>query len=264
MLRELVRTRVEGTVNLHEATSNQPLDFFLMLSSWNAIFGTPTQSNYLATCTFMDSFARYRRHLGKPATSLNLGPIFDTGTIRRFPDIIPRLTRFGLYGSEINEVICYVDAAINGSKDGLSEYAQYDPLTDAQLLAGIEPYGLKQVAETYPLEQMPWYNDSRFAVLVSAVENLHLGQSTVSDKNLEQDDHLAPSQRIAHKLSQLLYIPATDIDTRTSSTSLGIDSMVAGELRNWLFRTFGKDVSLFQLLSSDATCDSLGQVVSEE
>lgn len=39
-----MRPRVFGTQNLHHPTRTQPLDFFLMWSSWTALFGTATKT----------------------------------------------------------------------------------------------------------------------------------------------------------------------------------------------------------------------------
>ena len=93
MFNDVTKPCVGGTINLHNALDGQPLDFFLMWSSWTAIFGTATQSNYLATCSFMDAFARYRRSLGLPATSLDLSQIIATGAIKRVPSYATSLAR---------------------------------------------------------------------------------------------------------------------------------------------------------------------------
>lgn len=37
----------------------------------------------------------------------------------------------------------------------------------------------------------------------------------------------------------------------------GVDSLVAGELRNWLIKTFGLEVSMLQLLSKNGRIEDL-------
>jgi hypothetical protein len=50
------------------------------------MFGTATQSNYLASNAFMDAFARYRHKLGLPATSLSLSQVLGVGIVSYMPE----------------------------------------------------------------------------------------------------------------------------------------------------------------------------------
>lgn len=69
--------------NLHNAAKNLNLnlDSFTMLSSISGVVGQKGQANYAAGNAFMDSFASYRRQLGQPACSIDLGVIDDLGYI---------------------------------------------------------------------------------------------------------------------------------------------------------------------------------------
>ena len=55
--------KVRGTVNLHNALSHLPLDFFVMTTATGALWAPPTQAAYIAANSFQDAFARYRRCL---------------------------------------------------------------------------------------------------------------------------------------------------------------------------------------------------------
>ena len=162
----LIGPRVGGIINLHKALIGQLLDFFLMWSSWTAIFGTATQTNYLAAS------ARHRQSLGLPAISMDLNQIFNIGAFKRVPGHATSLTRNGLYGSEAYDVLQYCDAAIASSKSITSSVSPYDPLASAQLLAGIDAAGLKDLSVTHPLEGMAWYHDLRFSQILQATRNL--------------------------------------------------------------------------------------------
>ena len=261
-----MRPRLQGTINLHQSLLSIPLDFFLMWSSLTAVFGTATQSNYLASCAFMDSFARYRRRLGLPATSLNLGQIVDTGTVGRNSIFANNMTRNGLYGNDHEEFLQFCDAAITLRPPRLSDDSSSSPrkpdmeTEEAQLLAGVGPRGLRRLDKTIPLKDMSWYKDPRFSHMLRAVNYEGTRQSaSQSADEAEADCRRPATDRILHRVAQLLCIPASDIDVNQPIVKLGIDSMIAAELRRWLVTVFGEDVSMMEILDGDTNIRKLGR-----
>ena len=74
--------KIAGTWNLHTMTLEEDLDFFVLFSSIAAIHPQPGMGSYAAANAFLDSFAQYRRSLGKPATSVNWGGWDQIGLAR--------------------------------------------------------------------------------------------------------------------------------------------------------------------------------------
>ena len=255
-----VRPRVRGTLNLHAALKDAPLDFFMMWSSWTAIFGTATQVNYLASSTFMDAFARHRKMLGLPATSLSLNRIGNVGAVGRNHINANILARNGFYGNNEDEFLEYCESAIDPSISK-TEW-KHDPLADAHLLAGIEPAGLQTLDKTYPLRNMSWYQDQRFANLINAVTVLSSSTDAIADEVDRQVDEGEVVHRIHRKVAQLLYTPTENVDISRALSEYGIDSMIAAELRNWVFASLATDVSLFKLLSPAMTIERLALEIS--
>ena len=107
---------------------------------------------------------------------------------------------------------------------------------------------------------MPWRHEPRFSHLVKSIRNFDEASAEVdiSETGLEVLD------RILKKLSQLLYVAEGDVDMTVPIRTYGIDSMVAAELRNWLFATYAKDVSLFDLLDANTSVQKLEQMVIKE
>ncbi|KAI0508959.1 hypothetical protein F5B22DRAFT_658737 [Xylaria bambusicola] len=253
-----VLPRVIGTLNLHEATKDCPLDFFQLWSSWTVVFGTATQSNYLASNAFLDAFARYRRAQGLPCTSLALSQVLGIGIVSYIPEYQQAMIRNGFYGNDEDDFLQYCDKGILPLTVDVSDEVtfRYDPQTTSHLLVGIEPAGLKNVDQNYPLSDMLWYHDPRFRNLVQAT--MLLSSSTQGKRDTVVDGG-TPLERIVGKISRLLYIPMDEIDVEKAINHYGIDSMVAAELRNWFSATFAKEVSMLKLLSATMTVQKLAE-----
>ncbi len=71
---QVMAPKVSGSWNLHTLTKDMPLDFFVFFSSVASLLGSPGQGNYAAANAFMDGLAHRRRAQGLPAISINWGP----------------------------------------------------------------------------------------------------------------------------------------------------------------------------------------------
>ena len=69
----MFRAKVLGTWALHEQTKNLDLDFFLIFSSAASLLGAKGLAHYAAANQFLDSFAHSRRASGLPMLSINWG-----------------------------------------------------------------------------------------------------------------------------------------------------------------------------------------------
>jgi NADPH:quinone reductase-like Zn-dependent oxidoreductase/NAD(P)-dependent dehydrogenase (short-subunit alcohol dehydrogenase family)/SAM-dependent methyltransferase/acyl carrier protein len=87
-MQSVLAPKVWGAWNLHQLTGfglpsqreSHPLDFFVMYSSAAALIGSPGQGSHVAANSFLDALAHYRRRLGLPALSINWGPWSEVGS----------------------------------------------------------------------------------------------------------------------------------------------------------------------------------------
>src|SRR6266480_5214564 len=80
-----VAPKVQGTWNLHSVLvkEHQPVDFFLLLSSWSGLVGQWGQTNYASANTFLDAFTQYRHSQGLPSMTIDIGVMEDIGYVSR-------------------------------------------------------------------------------------------------------------------------------------------------------------------------------------
>lgn len=70
----VLRPKLAGGWLLHQLFRETALDFFVLFSSTGSVIASPGQGNYAAGNAFLDALASYRRGLGAPALSIGWGP----------------------------------------------------------------------------------------------------------------------------------------------------------------------------------------------
>ena len=77
--RTTMQPKALGAWHLHRLTRKDDLDFFIVYSSGTSVLGAPGQANYAAANAVLDGLAAYRKAQGLPATSINWGPWAEGG-----------------------------------------------------------------------------------------------------------------------------------------------------------------------------------------
>ena len=260
-----------GTWNLHNALllHSSSLDFFLMTSSISGTVGTATESNYCAGNYFLDVFARYRRSLGLPATSIGLGMISEVGYLHENPEIEALLLRKGIQAINEDELLQIVDIALSQPH---SAETCYDALAEGHVLTGLETSGLKLLRQKGFEGTNPTLNDPRARLLASALDGA-AGSAVKSNSGLPTElaeaieagaDTLPVTlDLIKKRFSNLVLVPVEKVDDSRPLNSLGMDSMLAAEFRTWFYQAFKADIPFLMLLSDTVTLSRLAELVKE-
>lgn len=246
-----------------------------MTSSIVGTVGTPSQGAYTAANAFQDAFARFRQAQSLPATSIGLGLILEVGSVSGSVGFQQMLQRNATYGVSETEFLQLFEGALCDSQSSAAEessLAEMDPSSRAQMVTGLEPGRFLSYLDSGRVNDLVWYNRTRFQAvrqaisdraqaLMSAGANASAGGSSVAvllqnaSSTVEKLD-IARAAVIA-RLAELLSIEADDVDSDKPVSRYGVDSLVAGELRNWLIKTFGLEVTMLQLLNKSTKIEDL-------
>jgi NAD(P)-dependent dehydrogenase (short-subunit alcohol dehydrogenase family) len=256
------RGKVQGSWHLHELLPAD-LDFFVLLSSSVGIAGSRGQGNYSAGNSYQDALAHYRRGKGLKACSIDVGMVLGVGFLAEETTearVHENTKSWSFIGIREREFLGILQAAITG------ESIPGAPPVPPQLITGLGTGGMMaQGAEKYPW----WFNDMKFAHIVQ-VDTHQVTQEKNEDAAqlqalLQQATSIDQASEIVtvalvKKLAKSMMVAVEDIEVSRPVSSYGVDSLLAVELRSWIYSEVQADISVFDLLSNIAI-SSLGRKI---
>ncbi|KAK8024906.1 PKS-NRPS hybrid synthetase psoA [Apiospora arundinis] len=241
-----------GSANLDTVFGQDPLDFFIMTSSFAAVGGHPGQANYAAANMYMNGLAARRRlRQGRAGSVLNIGVIYGLGLLQREKgELYAGLEREGYPPvSERDIHHMFLEAIVAGRppKQGTREQPPFDIMT-----------GLKRFkwGSSNPLH---WHLDPRFSHFTVEDDDSSSSNAvgeTQQQTLLQQLETLGDAESMAkpimaaftERLEALLGLQ--NVNPQNSVVELGIDSLISVEIRNWFNKTLGRDVAILKILGA--------------
>src|SRR3984957_6057361 len=147
-LHRVLAPKVRGAWELHEATRERELDFFILYSSATTLFGNPGQAAYVAANMGLEALATERRALGLPATCIGWGPIADAGYLSRNERVLDALVgRMGGAALESEDALRALETLL-GSSAGNLGLIDLDWSTLGRFLPGAHAPKFSELART--------------------------------------------------------------------------------------------------------------------
>jgi hypothetical protein len=193
--------------------------------------------------TYQDAMALYRRTQGLKGTSIDLGVVLDVGFVAEHSTFSGYLSSGLLVALREQEVLALIQAAMADQ-------------VGTQAIVGMATGGmLKQGGYDEPA----WFTESRFGP--SRIYGTHEIASTRLDASEELDTALGLAKSLddatdilcaalKQKLVRAMMLDAEDLDLNRPLNSYGVDSLVAVEIRAWVFNQARSEVSVFDILSN--------------
>ncbi|KAI4261103.1 MAG: hypothetical protein L6R42_003692, partial [Xanthoria sp. 1 TBL-2021] len=255
-----VAPKVKGAWNLHKALLDQQLDFFVLFSSISAIVGQWGQGNYAAANTFLDSFVQYRQSLGLPASAININVMEDVGYVSQNPAVLEQFKATSAHTLREQDLMDALQLVMGKSAAEPSLGEVYS--THKQLVIGLR--STKPLSD--PSNRAIWKRDVRMsmyrnleslAISGTGMENETLGQflaAVAKEPSMlaEQSNADFLTREIGLRLCNFMLRSEEDLDKKQPLAALGVDSLVAIEIRNWWRQGLGLEISILEIMNAES------------
>jgi myxalamid-type polyketide synthase MxaE and MxaD len=238
--------KAAGAWNLHLATADRELDFFVLFSSVIGVLGAPAQANYAAANAFLDALAHLRRSQGLPAVSIDWSGWSEIGMAAE---------------------------ASRGGHSIISEVGTLSPEQGVEALGRVLDAGEPQVA-VLPFRWGRWRelfpSFSRSPLLRELVE------AEAEEHRAARAEDLAAASRILaageeerpdliaaylqQELARVLETEPEALDVDAPLTHVGLDSLMALEVKNRVETTHGIELPIVGLIEDPTITNLANQV----
>jgi acyl carrier protein len=230
---------------------NQPLDFFLMLSSISSLVGNMGQGNYSAANAFLDQFAHYRRALGLPAVTVNWGALAEVGVVARNAGWEELLASAGIRSLPMAAAISAVERVLQVSPVQVGVFdVDWQKWSSALPSVGCLPIFEQVISEQ---------EKSRAGTSLTPAMRLRCKLALL--EHHERQDYL--SSILAGALAHVLQLSVSEISSEVPIASLGLDSLMTIELRNSLQGKYGVEISTVGLLKGGTISYLASQILAK-
>ncbi|GES66466.1 polyketide synthase [Aspergillus terreus] len=240
------------------------VDFFVMLSSLVGVMGGAGQANYAAAGAFEDALAEHRMAYNQPAVTIDLRMVQSIGyVVETDSAVAERLQRIGYKPLHEEEVLAVLEQVIS------SVCSRAAPTRPAVIVTGINtrpgPHWANadwmQEARVAGIKYRDPLRDNHGALSLIQAEddNLHARLNRAIN---QQESIAVIMEAMSHKLISMFGLTISEMSATQTLAGIGVDSLVAIELRNWITAQFNVDISVFELMEG-RTIAKVAEVVLE-
>ena len=233
---EVLWPKILGAWHLHEFTKRMDLDFFVLFSSATGVLGNAGQANHAAANSFLDQLAAHRRAIGLPGQSIAWGAWSDIGEAAEQKERIAtqlETTGTGWITPELG--IKTLDHLIRHDMTNPAAMS-IDWNVLAESLNSPPPFLINLLA-----------NDVDDGEGEGDTASIDVTELRACDTEARMELLMAYIQNQLQSILRLPALPARNV----GFFDLGMDSLMAVELRNRLIRTFEGEMAISRTVVFD-------------
>lgn len=247
---KVMRPKMIGTWHLHNATKDMELDYFILFSSIAALYGTPAQSNYSAANSFLDKFADFRRSQGLPGITINWGVLGDVGFVSR--------------DAKVDTILASQGWGTFSLRQSLNLFERV--LLDKPIQRGCIDADWHKASDTFPqnvksIRYAHLHKENDFAQGGGGGDGQLRDAILGIEDEKERTDLLM--QEVLDTLARILGTSANKIDINVPITNLGLDSLMANQIRSWITNNLDIEYSLMRVMQGPTTVELTQQIIDE-
>lgn len=238
--RAVMRPKIAGVWNLHEQLRGEPLDCFVMFSSVAAQLTSAGQGNYSAGNAFLDAFAYYRRSLHLPALSINWGPWAEVGMAAKL-ELNDFFEQRGNFPISTQQGLAALGRAMEQDRPNVTVVAvDWSVVADRNYESGI-PAMVRELVENA-------HNGGSEEARSEGRSGDQFLLAVIAEQDMEARKALIV-EGIKDVVSKVMGINRDKLSPDQSLNTMGLDSMLAMEMRSRLEKDTGVSFTVVELLS---------------
>ena len=230
----VLATKAGAATELDRLTADHPVEVFVLYSSIASLLGSAGQANHAAANAHLDALAHARRARGRPAVSIGWGAWSEVGAAAERG--VDRAAAAGPMGALSPD-------------EGIQALWRVIERGDVQV--GVNRGDLGEVVRAHGDRTL--FRDLRSALARTATPDRAPNAGRL--EGLDDADREAALEMLAEHVrghaAAVLELPAERVDDRSPLSDLGLDSLMAVELRNRLGDGLGLDEPLSATLVFD-------------
>ena len=241
---KVLKPKVQGTTILDKLFSSKGLDFFILFSSFASIVGNRGQTNYLAANLFMATIAAQRRARGLAASVMHIGMVLGLGVVFQtglYESTMKRLNLMPI--SEPAFLDMFAECVVVGrpdsgrSNDIITGLGRLSSRANAQ-----NPFYASNVRFSHH-----FYIEDGEDSSTKDSASIPLKQQLAAAKGIEELSGIIQAAFVG-KLERILQTSQEHFQPAQSLLALGVDSLMAVEIRSWFLSEVEFDMPVLKVL----------------